>query len=491
MNYPAIFRLLGVILLTLTISFLVCLGVGLPYREAYTESGALPGFGISAVISAGMAFAFFYLGRHGDVRIYRKEALCVIGMGWIIASLIGAIPFFLILPDCSLADAVFESTSGITTTGASVFSDLERFPRSLMFWRCLSQWIGGLGIVVLFVALLSFIGGEGKKLFTAEASVSAADLTSERVQTGVMHIMWLYLGLSTACATTYRLCGMGWFDAICHMFTTVSTAGFSTRSASIEAFHSPLLEWMVVLFMVLAGTSFPVMLRVISRDWREVRANTEVKCYFLILIVAVLLLFVTLLAEPHRGGIHDVFRNSAFQVVSIMTTTGYSTVDFERWAPAAHAILISLMVIGGCSSSTAGGVKVIRVIVGLKVCRIEIEKSFRQRVVRAVKVNGRTLNDEAVKSVVLFLVLISNISFVSVLVVSHFEPHKSFEGVVSAMHSCLFNIGPGLAEVGPTRNYGDFHTVTKYYLSLLMIMGRLELYAVLALFAPSLWKRFS
>lgn len=491
MNYPAIFRLLGVILLTQSIAFLASLGAGYPYRTLHTEDGALAGFGISTVLATGMAIAFLYLGRNSDTRIHRKEALCVIGMGWILSSLIGAFPYLLILPQCSFADAVFETASGLTTTGASVFSDLERFPRSLMFWRCLSQWIGGLGIVVLFVALLSFLGVEGKKLFSGESSAQTADLNSERVQTGVLRILNLYLGLSLACTITYRLCGMGWFDAVCHMFTTLSTGGFSTRSASVAAFESPLIEWAVILFMALGGTSFPVILRICGRQWREVRTNTELRSYYYIIVLTVAILSLILAVEPNSGTSHDIIRQSAFQIISIMTTTGFGTADFDTWAPAAHTILIALMVIGGSSGSTAGGIKVIRLVVALKVCRNEIEKSFRQRVIRPVKINGRTLNDDAVNLVVRFLVLIGIVCFVSMVVVALFEPHKSFEGIFSAMLASLFNIGPGFAEVGPTKNYADFHTFTKYYLSLLMIMGRLELYAVLALFAPSLWKRFA
>ncbi len=491
MNYPIIFRLLGTILLIETIAFLVSLGVGYPYRSLSIEQDAMRGFGLSAAIAFAMSIGFIFLGREGNLKMFRKEALCVIGLGWIMASLVGSLPYFLIIPGCSLANAIFESTSGLTTTGASVFSDLEKMPHSLLFWRSLSQWIGGLGVVVFFVAILSFLGVGAKILYSSESSAHSTDLDSGRMQTGVLQIMGLYGGLSAACAITYRLCGLSWYDAVCHMFTSVATGGFSTRSASVGAFQNPLLEWMVVLFMILGGTSFIVMLHVIKGHWRTVRESTETGAFYLVLVVVSLLMIWHLIVFEVSESWQEAFRLGTFQVVSLLTGTGYSTADFDSWPPFAHAVLLILMMIGGSSGSTAGGLKVIRIVVAVKVSLINIEKAFRTRVVRSVKINGRNLDRSAQEGIISYLVLAALLANLSLFLVIFFEPYLSVEGAISTVLACLFNVGPGLQEIGPAKNYAFFHDYTKYALSLLMIMGRLELFAILVLFSPSLWKRFS
>ena len=490
MNYGAVFRLLSVILLTLAVAFLLCLAVGYPYRSLSSEQGAMAGFAISLFVALGMSLAFFIFGRESKLRLFRKEALCVVGLGWLLASLIGALPYLLILPDCKLADAIFESTSGLTTTGASVFKDLESFPRSLLFWRAISQWIGGMGIVVFFVVVLSFLGAGAKVLFFRESSTQSMDLDSHRMHTGVVRILFLYLGLSVPCVGAYQFLGMSWYDSICHMFTTVSTAGFSTKSESIAAFNSPAIEWVAIVFMSLGGTSFLVMLRLLRGKLRLVLQNTELKGYYCILIGSVLILFVIRLPELSVGDVHTVVRQSAFQAVSIMTTTGYSTADFNAWIPAAHTLLLALMFIGGSSGSTAGGFKIVRVLLIGRLCLRNIETAFRSRVVRPLKINRETVDAATSEGLVNYLVLITAMAFVSVLLVAVMEPTTSFKGTFSAAIACLFNIGPGLAEVGPASNYSPFHSHTKIFLSLTMVMGRLELYAILVLFAPSLWRKF-
>lgn len=492
MNYPIIFKLLSAIAASIGAAFAVCLGVGFYYDAMQSgEEQAISGFAISLTLTLALASALYYLGREGEQKMFRKEALTVIGLGWILASLIGAIPYLLIQPGCTLADAIFESTSGLTTTGATVFSNLERMPRSLMFWRCLSQWMGGLGVVVFFVAILSFLGVGGKILFSREFSARSTDLDSARVQTGVLRILKLYLGLSVFFAVVYRFCGLEWYDAVCHMFTTLSTGGFSTYSNSIAGFQSARLEWVVVIFMAIGGTSFLLMLRLLRRDWSEVRHNTEVRGYYLTLALAISLIAGLLWVHSNPENLHELLRQSAFQVVSIMTTTGYTTADFDAWAPATHAILVVLMVIGGSSGSTSGGIKVVRLIVTLRICRLNIEKAFRTHVVRSVKINGVNLDQNSQEEVITYLALVGLVLAGSAVLVTIMEPTMSLAGGLSAMMASLFNIGPGFAEVGPTRSYAGFHDLTKYFLSLLMIMGRLELYAILVLFSPSLWRRFS
>jgi len=490
-NYSIIFKLLSSILFIMALAFLSCLGVAFYFQGQGSEQGAILGFTYSILLTLLPGFLLLRWGQKSTKTFFRKEALAVIGLGWILSSVVGALPYWLILPDCSIASAVFESASGLTTTGASVFTDFESFPRSLLFWRSLSQWIGGMGVVVFFVAILGFLGAGGKILYSNESSGTAADLDSARVQTGVIRIWTLYLVLSASCTVAYMLAGMGLFDAVNHMFTTLSTGGFSTRAASIAAFDSAAVEWVCILFMILGGTSFLWMVHIQNKSWQIVRKNSEVLIYFCIILCSTFIVTGSLIFHHNYSDMHDAIRSSLFHVVSIMTTTGFGTRDFEEWNILTHVIFLGLMVVGGCSGSTAGGVKVARIAIGLKSALRVVHRSFSSRVIRPVKMNGQALTDSARESATAFLLLVGLIIFFSMPVLVFFEQNISFEGAFSAILACFFNIGPGIGEVGPTDSYGFFHEYSKFFLSILMIMGRLELFAVLVLFLPSFWKRFS
>ncbi len=490
MNYSIIFRLLSAIQFSLGTAFLICMGTDLALRDS-DESGALIGFGYSFIVALLLGTLLLVLGRKKEKTFFKKEALAVIGLGWISASLVGALPYLFIVPGCSYADALFEAASGLSTTGASIFSQFEHFPKSLLFWRSLSQWIGGMGVVVFFIAILSFLGAGGKILYSNEASASAADLDSPRIQSGVIRIGILYLAVSFLCMLAFKLGGMNTFDAINHAFTTLSTGGFSTLEASFAGFNSPLLEWIAIFFMILGGTSFLWILFVLNRSWRNVRTNTEVLGYFGIIFVSTTLTTLVIVFLDDYTNWNDAIRTSLFQVVSVMTTTGFATADFAEWHLLAQVMLMALMAVGGCSGSTAGGLKVTRIQVGLKAARRMVASSFSKRVIRPITMNGRVLNKNSREEVVTYLLLSAWVIFFSVPLLAILEPELSYEGSYSAILACFFNIGPGMAEFGPTHNFGFLHDSTKFLLSFLMIMGRLELYAILALFLPSFWKRFS
>jgi len=491
MNFRILCRLESVILFALSLAFANSFAVALWFsHKGHDEGNAVWGFAVTLLISLTLGIIFHLIGRTGSTKMFRKEALAVIGLGWLLASIMGAIPYWLILKHVGIADAIFESASGFTTTGASILSNLEQIPYSLLYWRSLSQWIGGLGVVVFFVAILSFLGSGAKILFSNESSAQHADLDSSRVQKGIYQLVYLYLGLSVLCTLTYKLCGLNWFESLNHMYTTLSTGGFSTRSASIAAFENPIFEWAVIFYMTLGGTSFVFILRFLKREHNLWQRSTEVRYYLSIIVIATALISVFIYSEPGIQNPHGAIRHAAFQVVSIMTTTGYATKDFDIWLPATKIILLILMVIGGCSGSTGGGIKVVRSIVGLRICQRQVERAYRTRVVRPIFFNGKSLDSEASNSIMSFLVLMGFVTIIGVLLVSLYEPHMSVSGTISATFACIFNIGPGFAEVGPSLNFNFLHDITKIILSLLMILGRLELYAVLALFAPSLWKKF-
>ncbi len=492
MNYAIIFRLLAVIQMALVLALSASFTVGLLLPVGEGEGFAVQGLEIAAGISLALAGLFLWLGRRGRTAIFHKEALAVIGLGWLLASAVGAIPYLLTVEGLGFPSAFFESASGFTTTGASVFAAVDELPAALLFWRALTQWIGGLGVVVFFVAILSFLGSGAKVLFSREYSGSSEDAHDGRMQTGALRIMLLYLLISGLCASAYRIAGLGWFDAVCHMFTTVSTGGFGTLPDSLGAFEKPAVEWVAVFFMGLCGVSFLLLLRVMrGGGLRALTGDVEAKTYFGLLVGGSAMAGFFLLAQGADDSLHETVRAAVFQTTSILTTTGFSTADFAVWAYPAQILLVLLMIVGGCSGSTAGGVKVIRLAAGFRTVVNHLEQAFRPHVVRPIRINRRTLSQKATGDIAVFLVLAGMVAVASVLVVSVFEPDLDPVSTVSAVVASLFNIGPGLGAVGPTENFGFLADHTKVYLALLMIMGRLEFFAVLVLFAPSLWKRFS
>ncbi len=478
-------------MLVLAAAFALCLGVaiGMEDPDQYPVSRrAFIGAGGTALFAAAM---LFWVGREKNRKFFHKEALCTIGLSWLLASLVGSIPYLILTPEAGLSGAIFESTSGLTTTGASVLSDLERLPPSLLFWRSLSQWIGGMGVVVFFVAILGFIGVGAKMLYANEASGSMSEFEESRIQTTVARLVYVYLGLSTACCLSYWLAGMSLFDAINHTFTTVSTAGFSTRSESIGAFENPAIEWVAIVFMSLAGLNFLLILRLCMGRLNFLKRNTEFAAYFILLLLAATLISSTLTWDETFEDLSEAVRAGTFQAVSIMTTTGFSTEDFTEWTALPQITLLLLMVIGGCTGSTSGGIKVTRLLIAARLSVLSIERSFRTRVVRQIRINGNIISDRAVADVTNYLILIGGVISISIVIVALFETTHKIDTNLSVVYACFFNVGPGIAEVGPMENFGFLHPHTKLFLSLLMIMGRLELYAILALLSPSLWKRFS
>lgn len=489
MNYAIVFRLLAYILAAIALAQASCAGLAF-FLDETRHSGAKLGFLLSAGITLGIAALFFTFSRTENKRFFRKEALAIVGLSWFLASGVGALPFLFLMPGLPIADAIFEATSGFTTTGASVLGNLEELPSSLLLWRALMQWIGGLGVVVFFVAVLASLGAGGKILFSRESTAQSGELDTTRIQQGTLQILYLYLGLSFACAVSYWLCGMSVFDAIAHTFTSISTGGYSTRSESIGAFDNATLEWVVILFMVLGGTNFLVMLRICRGQWRSFRQATEVKAYLAILLVISLLASLDVYRSTLSEMPLEALRQGTFQTVSLLTTTGYGTADYDAWMPAGQMLMLFCMIIGGCSGSTSGSTKVVRYLIALHMVAQETEKAFRSRVVRPLRVNHVLINQQAQASTIIYIFALGALSLLAIIVVGHLEKDLSVNGVVSSVVSTLYNIGPGFAEVGPTENFSILRSPTKLLLSVLMIIGRIELYPVLVLFFPSLWRKY-
>ena len=487
MNYAIILKTLSAVMWIMALAFSTCAGVSCWYSNNPLEANALESWICVIALTIMTAFALYIPSRKAPKRLFRKEAMCIIGIAWILASVVGAIPYVMIL-DCSVASALFESTSGITTTGSSVFSSFAKFPPSLMFWRCLSHWIGGLGVVVFFVAILSFLGAAGKFLYSNEASANSTDFEAARIQSGIWSIVKLYLVLSVCCFGAYKYFDMSTFDAICHTFSVVATGGFSTHENSFANYGLGIL-WTTIVFMFLGGTSFALMLAVAKLKFKKLFENSEFWTYLIIIFTAVCIVFTTV-AYISQKPLVETFTHSVFQVVSIITTTGFSSQNYQMWLPAAQIVLVLLTVLGGCSGSTAGGLKISRALASFRLCKREVEKSFRPRVIRNVFVNGKTIGNEEANDILSFFVLYMLIAAFAITILALFEPKLSITGTLTAVLASLSNVGPGFAEIGCDATFGVLNDISQVMLAFLMIMGRLEIYAVLVLFMPSLWKKF-
>ena len=475
------------------------------------------------------------LGRRTTGHLFRKEAMAVVGLSWVLATVLGALPYALSgthrAPGVRMSpvDAMFEAQSGFSTTGATVLTELEDpllVPRCILFWRSSTHFLGGLGIIVLFVAILGQ-GSAGKALMRAEMPGPSYYSAQARMQHTAWVLFFIYAGLNGLLTLLLLLEGLSPFDALCHAFGTMATGGFSTFNASIGHFatvpglNGPLIEMTIVAFMVLAGTNFMLMYFVLIRHPGRLLADVEWRTYVAVLMTVTLLVVGMGLScgdfdgnngmQPEKhpnkpenpgGGppIADAARYGLFQVVSIMTTTGFCTDDFDTWNSFGRGILLLLMFVGGCAGSTGGGLKVIRHILFVKILRLEVERAFHPTVVRPLRISGEPVQDPDLRtSILVYFGLILLIFVASWLFTVTFEPadtwtdhghmidHKLIDGA-ACVAATLNNIGPGLGVIGATRNYSNFTWPTKILFTWLMMIGRLEIFAILVLFFPAFWR---
>ncbi len=441
-----------------------------------------------------------------DKKMYRKEAIAVVSLGWFLCGILGALPYIFSGVLSSLYDnwfglcgaAVFESISGFTTTGASIFPAPEELPRAILFWRSLTHWLGGMGIVVLFVAVLGQTGSGAKHMVVSEVPGPTDESLKPRISSAALLLWKIYVAISAAEVVCLMFQGMDLFESLCHTFGTMATGGFSTLNGSIGQYNNLGFEITIIVFMLLAGTSFNLYAILLTGNWRKVIGNRELQVYLLIVLGAVALLTTdVLLNGPDHYGPGKALRDSGFQAVSIMTTTGYCTADFNAWPDLSRWLLFLLMFVGGCAGSTGGGIKVIRVILFVKIIVLEIAGTFRPRAVRTLKIGGKALDKNVRRNVTAYIGIVLMIFLVSTLflLVLHngccVETDKQIdlETAFTSVAATMNNIGPGLNRVGATENYAFFSTPAKIFLSFLMILGRLEIMVILCLFLPSFWKK--
>jgi trk system potassium uptake protein len=466
---------------------------------------------VSILVCLLVGGALRYAGRAATGRLYRREAMAVVGLSWILASILGALPFYLsgtcrsVDPATKqpvrmhLVDCLFESQSGFSTTGATVISDLESpdlVAHCILFWRSTTHFLGGLGIVVLFVVILGQ-GSAGKALMRVEMPGPTKEGVTPRMQDTAWLFALIYLGLNAVLAAILWFLGLSLFDALCHAFGTMATGGFSTYNASLGHFQNPAIEFVVIVFMILAGTNFILLYYLLRLRPRRLFDDVEWRTYLGIIGAATLLVMLVGLWSQDFGSFYEALRYGLFQVVSIMTTTGYVTHDFDGWNHFGRGVLFTLMFIGGCAGSTGGGLKVIRHILFAKILLLEVEQAYHPSVVRPVRLGGKAIEEgELRKSILVYFSLILAIFVCSWLFVVTFEPdqtwgessHHKLLDSASCVAATLNNIGPGLGTVGATQNYGHFSWWSKTLFIWLMMLGRLEIFSILVLFVPGFWR---
>ncbi len=501
MKFRFVLKILGALMMLMGLA----MSSTLFYAFANRENPQV-GFGISALewscigsffIGAILFFSFKIKKKH----VLRKEAILIVGLGWIICGIVGAFPYWLcsVAEPLNFAQSLFESFSGFTTTGSTVIIDLNLWPKEILLWRSLTQWLGGVGILVLFVAVLSSLGVGSKSLFQHESSFEITQSSTARIKDVAWLLLKIYLLLTVTCIAGLLAMGLTTFDAVCHAFTTVSTGGFSPHNQSIGYYSNWGNAWAIqlwiTLFMLLCSFNFLIYTLLIKRKWRQFFFQEESFSLFVLLMSATAVITIGVY-QMDQGQIgvefFDTLRRCLFMVVSIASTTGFGLENYETWPTYAIIILLALMFIGGCSGATAGGIKLGRVLTALKACHFEITKTFRPNYIDRVNLNSRNLDAETVSHTLGFVMLFVFITFISVFIVAFLEISNGIDILTAfgAVVATLPNIGPGLGDVGPTGNFSHLNESTLIFLSLLMVLGRLELYAILALIVPAMWKKF-
>ena len=444
-------------------------------------------FLISSIATAAIGVAGAVLAAPGaDGRIGNREGMAITTLGWTACALFGALPFLLAGSLRTPADAVFETMSGLTTTGATVLLDVEAQSHAILFWRSFLHWLGGMGIVVLSIALLPGLQVGGSQLFRAEVPGPLPDRLEPRIRETAQRLWGIYIILTVGQTVLLRLFGMSLFDAVAHTFGTVATGGFSTANKSLEAWNSPAIHLTVTAFMFLAGMNFTLHYRALHGNFEPIWKDDELRTYAGLVLAATALVSMDLLAHS-RYGLWNTLRHSSFQVVSVITTTGFTTTDYDIWPPLSRAILLLLMFVGGSGGSTGGAIKVVRMNVLAKHSIRELKRAVYPRRVTVIRLNGKAVPEEVSSAVLAFVVLYVSVFLLSMLALSAMG--LDFMSAVGAVAATLGNIGPGFGLVGPACNYSAVPTIGKWLLSFCMLVGRLEVYTVLSLLVPGFWRK--
>lgn len=483
MHYKLILKTIAVILIVIAFFHLICAGVALYYKEV--EAMIAFAASISLLVGTGAFFLIYYRNIPAD-NVSTKDGFLLVTLSWVAASLGGSLPFYISGAIPSYTDSFFETISGFSTTGASILTNIEGLPLSILFWRSLTHWLGGMGIVVLAVAILPLLGIGGMQLIKAEAPGPTVDKITPRIAETAKYLWYIYVGFTLVETVLLMFGGMNLYDALTHTFGTVATGGFSTKNTSVSYYDSAYIDWVITIFMILAGVNFTLHFRLLTGRFKNVFRDSELKAYLAIIIIATVIITVSLHNNVYYT-LADSLRFAAFQVATFITTTGFATANYENWPYLAQIILFMLMFVGGCSGSTGGGIKVIRLVTLLKQGINEMKYLVHPRGVFMIRLSGQTVKKDIVYAVSGFFFLYIFLLLVVTMIVA-----ASGTDVLTSFTTALAtvgNIGPGFGMVGPADNYAFYPDYVKWVLSAAMIIGRLEIYTILVLFTPMFWKK--
>ncbi len=481
LNYRVIIKFSGIIMLLLACFMLPALLVSFLYKEPGVVRAFL--YTIVPMFAASSLILFMVKVDYHQLRI--RDGFIIVALCWTLGSVFGAVPFVISGSIPNFIDAFFETVSGFTTTGSSILTDVEVLPKGLLFWRSLTHWIGGMGILVFAVALLPMLGISGQRIAKAETTGPTFGKLTPKLAESAKILYMIYIGMTILQMTLLLLGGMDLFDSMIHTFGSVSTGGFSDKNISIMHYDNLYFEIVIGFFMLLAGINFTLYYYVLRGNWRDFFFDSELKLYLLIFGSAVLLIALNLWTGGHYATIGDSLRFSFFQSASVITTTGYASVDFDLWPSFSKMVLFVLMFIGGSSSSTAGGIKVVRILLLLKLLKRGLTVRLHPRAVISIKINAKPVSAETASAVACFVFLYFMIFFSGMLLLS--LENVDLITTASAVASCLGNVGPGFNLVGPMLNYSLFSDASTLLLAILMLIGRLELFTILLLFTRQFW----
>lgn len=457
-----------------------------PVSLLYGDSDALL-IAVSALITAVTGVILWAVFRSCSKNVGKREGYMIVSFGWIFFSFFGSIPFIITGAIPSYTDAFFETISGFTTTGASILNDIESLSHGLLFWRSMTQWLGGMGIIVLSLVVLPVLGIGGMQLFIAEVPGPTPDKLHPRIKETAKRLWGVYM-IITLLEVVLLLAGkMPLFDAICHSFTTLATGGYSTKQASIAFYSSPYIQYVIIFFMMVAGVNFSLSYFAMHLKFKRIWKNEEFRSYLMFIGIFTLITTLILMVSFRGEKIEKLFRDALFQVVSVITTTGYATADYLTWRSSAVVLLLVLMFFGGSAGSTGGSIKIIRIVIMLKNGFQELKKLIHPNAIVPVRIDKEAVNQATITNVLAFISVYILISVTGTIVIALLG--YDIETSIGAVAATLGNIGPGIGEVGPAFNYAHFGNFGKWFLSFLMLIGRLELFTVLVLLTPSFWKR--
>lgn len=480
MNYNVVLKVIGHVLKYELILLIIPMLIALYYGD-----GDAKAFLITIVTMAPIAlFLSNIKAKKND--IYAKEGFLTVGLSWLAISIVGAIPFVLSGSIPSFIDAFFETVSGFTTTGASILTEIESLPKGILFWRSFTHWIGGMGFLIFILALIPSLGSNTIHLLKAESPGPNPGKIVPKIKETAKILYIIYFVLTVIQTILLMFAGLSLYDAAIHALGTAGTGGFSNMNTSVAAFNNPAVEWIITVFMLLFGVNFALYFQIIRGNIKSVFKSEELKYYLLMVFVSIAFITINILGF-NGGNVGESIRQSSFQVASIITTTGYATVDFNLWPTLSKMILVMIMFVGAMAGSTGGGIKTIRIVIMFKAIRREINKILHPKRIKSVKIDGKVIEEETISGVFLFIGAYIVISLIATLVVSldGFDMITTSTSVIATMS----NIGPGFELVGATGNFAAFSPLSKIVLSFCMLAGRLEIYPMLIMFSSSIWRK--